>query len=119
MASAMGERFLMGEIIPPIFIVEDLDVGVYASIHDVERHLEPIDIRNQEYVAYDAVGKLLRLGINGNRVTVLPAEHKPSHASKLKKTLCDFLKAIKKPVTDDQRRKLSLLVEASKEFVVH
>ena len=44
---------------PPFFLIDDLDVAVFASLRDVELFLEP------EYlgvaVIYDATGRLIRL----------------------------------------------------------
>ena len=48
-------------MVPPIIIVEeDCDVSVYTTVHDAEIAMEPIDVRNGIYTAYDSQGRLLR-----------------------------------------------------------
>ena len=48
---------------PPIIIVEHGDVTIFESVAKAQLGLEPIDVRNGEYVAYDGDGRLLRLTV--------------------------------------------------------
>jgi len=47
----------------PIIINEHGDVSAYRSLEDACSYMEVIDVRNNEYVAYDADGYLLNLKI--------------------------------------------------------
>lgn len=47
----------------PIIISEHGDVSVFNTIEAAEQYLEAIDVKNNEYIAYDANGKLLNLKI--------------------------------------------------------
>lgn len=47
----------------PIIVNERGDVSIYRSAEQVERALEAVDVRNGEYVAYDAEGKPLILSV--------------------------------------------------------
>jgi hypothetical protein len=40
------------------------DLCVYASVGEIEDHLEEIDVENQEYTAWDAAGVLLALEVD-------------------------------------------------------
>ncbi|MBB1062172.1 hypothetical protein [Marilutibacter spongiae] len=46
---------------PPIVVVESGDICVFPSVDAAARYLEPVDVRNGEYVAYDSAGFLLKL----------------------------------------------------------
>ena len=46
---------------PPILIVESYDISVHPSIEHAERFLEPFDVKNGIYTAYDYEGNLLDL----------------------------------------------------------
>ena len=56
---------------PPIVIDEHGDVSFYASVEAAARALEPIDVKNNEYVAYDSQGYILQLACRGPRVVIL------------------------------------------------
>ncbi|MUV14522.1 hypothetical protein [Noviluteimonas gilva] len=55
---------------PPIIIDEHGDVSVFESVEAAARYIEPIDVRNNEYVAYDSAGYLLRLVPTEPRVSI-------------------------------------------------
>ena len=46
---------------PPVVIDENGDVSLYWSVEAAARALEPIDVKNSEYVAYDSEGFVLTL----------------------------------------------------------
>jgi hypothetical protein len=100
---------------PPIIIVEDLDVSVYTTVLDAEIAMEPIDVKNGVYTAYDSQGRLLWpivekkiykpkkwwefLLLCGNVevevVTLREAESEPLHADELRRILIDYLQRMK------------------------
>lgn len=49
----------------PIVIVEigDIDIDLYNSVEEAQQSMEVVDVSNNEYMAYDAKGNLLRLKI--------------------------------------------------------
>ena len=47
----------------PLIICEQGDLDLFESIESACNYLEPIDIRNDEYIGYDASGQLLKLEI--------------------------------------------------------
>jgi len=55
----------------PILIDESGDITIFDSIEDAERYMEPIDVRNGEYIARDAEGVLLDVRIVTERIPVL------------------------------------------------
>jgi hypothetical protein len=46
---------------PPIIIDEHGDITLFPSVETAARYVEPMDVRNNEYVAYDSAGFLLQL----------------------------------------------------------
>lgn len=75
----------------PIIVDENGDVNIFESIEDAERYLEPTDVENNEYTAYDSQGRLLRLIATHPRITIESAELEPSHISQLHTILQRFL----------------------------
>ncbi|QMU61548.1 MAG: hypothetical protein GKR92_07500 [Gammaproteobacteria bacterium] len=45
----------------PIILNENSDLLLFSSEEELTSYIEPIDVKNNEYVAYDANGKLLSL----------------------------------------------------------
>jgi hypothetical protein len=78
----------------PIIIYEHGDISFFESVQDVERYLEPIDVKNDEYIAYDSEGRLLQLSVEHrtpvDRVVLSYSETQPMHALELKQILLDF-----------------------------
>jgi hypothetical protein len=83
----MEEQILMKA---PIIVVESGDILFFRSLSIAEHYLEPIDVRNNEYIAYDSVGRLLRLVPCEHIVRIELAEENPTHADKLKEALLAF-----------------------------
>jgi hypothetical protein len=100
----------MNLIKPPIVIVDRRgnDINIHASIEDAQLHLEAIDVKNNEYTAYDSEGRLLALDVvidktsilfgffqtSVERVRIRQAEDDPFHADELRTALFRFLKAL-------------------------
>lgn len=78
----------------PVIIADGLDVTLYASLHDVEQHLETIGVRRGGYVGYDAAGRLLDIRADDDKVIIVAAEAHPSHAAELEQALRDSLQAL-------------------------
>lgn len=73
---------------PPIIADNKGDVLVFRSPQEAELYIETVDVQNQEYVAYDSEGRLLRLlAIKRNKVALELMENEPSHASQLRTLL--------------------------------
>lgn len=47
----------------PIIVVENGDVAIFESAVKAELGLEPVDVKNGEYVAYDGDGRQLCLTV--------------------------------------------------------
>ena len=91
---------------PPIVVNNRGDVMFFASIEDVERELEAIDVENREYVAYDSEGHLVELGtaprkgllfFGIKRVVVQGVEPAPAHAGELQELLRKFFRRVGEP----------------------
>lgn len=107
---AFGQKFL-GSLLtmkPPI-IVLNLDEGgtpmFFKSREDAERYIEPVDVNNGEYAAYDGEGRQLllrafedkgarafgRFWTTGGYVVIEDAEQEPRHVEELRHALLAFL----------------------------
>ena len=95
---------------PPIFVDDHGDVSVFRSVPFAESWMEPIDIENREYTAYDAAGRLLALSADRRRCYIALAEQEPTHSAELLERLRKFLRAVKDPVGDDPTYDLPRLV---------
>ena len=63
----------------PIILNENGDVSLFATLEDAARYMEPIDVRNNEYVAYDSEGYRLKLVPAAKNVMITGRiEDKPS-----------------------------------------
>lgn len=104
---------------PPVFVIEANDVSVHSSLEDAALQLEPIDVKDNLYAAYDSEGRLLHLEPEGHRVKISLVEEVPRHGHELEEALRRYLTAIGKPEGRDPQCDLPCLVEVCKEFIVH
>ena len=59
-------------ISPPVIINEaDGSLGIFRSVEAAEQHLEPIDVENDEYTAYDSTGRRLKLCVRSRPRRIL------------------------------------------------
>lgn len=106
----------MNQATPPIFVIDGQDVIVFESVKEAKLSLEPIDVTNSVYVAYDAQGRLLRLETDDRRVNMFLAQDEPTHADELEAALREFLQAMNEPIANDTTCGLPSLVEACRKF---
>lgn len=88
---------------PPFVLVDNTgDIEVFDTVQELEQYAEPVDVRLNEYVAYDAEGRLLDLRceevVSGrflrvrlSVVRVVEAEQEPAHLDDLRRSLLRFL----------------------------
>jgi hypothetical protein len=96
---------------PPIIVDEHGGVEIYKTIEEAAMDLEAVDVENNEYVAYDSEGRLLRLiPTSVHAVTIESAEQEPSHTDELHAVLFKFLM--------DNGERASWLKEASLQELV-
>ena len=89
----------------PIVVDNFGDLLIFSSIADAQRYLEPIDVRDKEYLAYDSEGRLLKLDVaieksdlrkiptladGGEQIVLRPAEAEPLHAAELQGKLIQY-----------------------------
>jgi hypothetical protein len=116
MAPPLGEGVLMRKAIIPIFIVDGLDVSAYGSLDEAVAGLEPVDIKNNAYVMYDAEGTLIRLTTDGNRITA-SVDDEPKHATQLEYALREFLTLMDDTQADQASCDLPCLVKACLKYI--
>jgi hypothetical protein len=76
---------------PPIIVDNYGDTMIFTSIEDAEVYLEPIDVENGEYIAYDSEGRLLELIPTHPRITIRCSEQEPMHSDELRELLVSML----------------------------
>jgi hypothetical protein len=79
----------------PIIISEPGDVFVFDSVDKTMAYIEPPDVFDNLYTAYDSEGRLLNLKAVSrnyeNAITIEVAEDTPAHQMELRNLLVDFL----------------------------
>ena|SRR5215204_1884251 len=104
---------------PPIFVYEPADLSVFESIAAAELGVEPIDVRNNEFLYYDAEGRILEAsvvtderGIERTLITGSDAFNKPG----LKHALVEFFSALHYSRPELENMELFELVNESLKF---
>lgn len=88
MASSVGE----GLVKPPYFVLEDGDVSAYPDYRAIEKHLEPVDVKNGAYRIFDSTGTEIAVNVTKGRVHIGdPVGNDPEH---LAETLRRFLATV-------------------------
>jgi hypothetical protein len=113
----MGVGFLMNAPTGPFFVVDGLDVTVYASLEDVEQTLEPEDVVAGGLAVYDAEGRMLELKKSAWRVRAFLGGPEATQRDRLEESLRAFLGARNEPVASDPRSILSDLVAVSRRYI--
>lgn len=105
---------------PPIILDENGNILLFRSKRIAEDYIEPEDVMNNEYIIYDSEGRLLRLGVTINNMSIFlnilnikrwrtkisTIEDTPGHSDELKKKIIKFLYRIK--IEDNSIDRLSL-----------
>jgi hypothetical protein len=95
----------MSTPLPLIVVTDNGEILVFTSKAKAESYLEPIDVRDGEYVAYDPEGRLFSIGVQTQeqrllgdvrtelpeRVVVRAEEEIPAHSDDLRRKLLDYL----------------------------
>lgn len=106
----------MSKIILPIFVIEGEDVIIFNSLEDVQSQLEPIDVRNNIFISYDAEGKLVKIETDGRYINVKLVEEEPMHVAELEALLRNYLIAMKEPEAEEATCDLQCLVQLSLKY---
>ena len=101
---------------PPIIVDESGDTFILEPVESAERYLEPIDVEDNIFVAFDSVGRLLRLLPTTPRVTIEAAEEVPNHTEQVRALLIELLKNCRSTEPNLSRLTLSELVQKSLAF---
>lgn len=76
---------------PPIVVNENGDISIFATVEAAARYIEPVDVRNHEYVAYDSAGFRLRLLPSEPAVTIAGYTSEEPEPSELERALRSFI----------------------------
>jgi len=115
-------HFIEGRIVgpahaakPPIIADNRGDLCVFETVAQAESYMEPVDVRNGEYVVFDSEGRLLVpvVASNGNRErTVLKsAESIPAHEKALRDALVRFLAKTRSASPSPEKMSLAQLLD--------
>ena len=96
---------------PRIVVSNRGDVLLFDSEQAAESYLEPADVRNEEYMAYDTEGRLLSLRVEGNKVQIVAADLMPQHQDDLRVVLESFLMRVGDLTQEHRRLSLPQLAE--------
>jgi hypothetical protein len=116
-------------MIPPIIVDEYGDLAFFRSAADAERYLEPIDVKNEEYTAYDSVGRRLTLGVarketrffygilkGAVEVVTVRDESGVDAAEELRQLLLEYLEGTGKSTKSLEGAALETLIEQAVQF---
>src|SRR5690348_8621436 len=87
----------------PIFLNESRipgqlgDLRMFDDADALRGYVEPIDVENGEYTAFDAEGRLLSLSSDGKTISVQEGEAEPTHAADLARLLREMLATSRYP----------------------
>jgi len=116
-------------IVTPVIVDEHGDVSFFESVEHAEGKLEAIEVRNEEFVAYDSEGRLLKLDIERAEtstffglgetmleyVVIESARDRPNHAPQLRAALVRFFERVGVPPDDSDHVTLRELVRGGVE----
>lgn len=104
-------------MLAPIVINEHGDVSFYPDVSFAARALEPIDVRNNEYVAYDSLGYTLLLEPGPQRVKITGRASVIPKPEELNAVLRSFYeRAADEPVPSSVESLQQLLAHCIKKF---
>lgn len=55
---------------PIVIFEQECDLAMFNTVRDAERYLEPIDVKNDEYIGFDSEGRLLAIKVEQNKVRI-------------------------------------------------
>lgn len=104
-----------------VIAYEHGDVIVFGSIFAAERYLEPIDVRNEEYILYNGNARRLIPNVEVDsgsieRVVITFDENEPLHTSELREILTGLLTFAGEKVEILEQMSLEHLVLESLKF---
>lgn len=70
---------------------------IFATVESAEQYLEPIDVANNEYVGFDALGRKLAFSTTRQRVTIGLSDNPAMYQAELEDLLRAFLGAARHP----------------------
>jgi hypothetical protein len=97
-------------IVPPIVVVEGLDVSFFRTTEAVEDHFEAWFPALAEHHAFDSEGRALELAPRGSETVLIARDVEPAHAGELIDLLRDWLPMAGAPVADVEQLSLAELV---------
>ena len=118
---------------PPIVAFCQGDLAVYDSVEDAVKDMEPIDVAEGRWCAFDAEGRLLRIVlaeelrppsqtflqkvrsfftecIGPEGVRIMEEEREPTHGNELRDRLTSFFSEVGMPMEPPADRRLDELV---------
>ena len=108
----------------PIIVDGHGNVSIFESVEYAEQYLEPIDVKNEEYVVYNGEGHLLQLEISQKEllpifgrtelietVKISTTESTTNHSGELRKLLINFFRETKTALQKNDLLSLRELVD--------
>ena len=100
----------------PIIVDEHGTAMIFESLKDAELYLEPIDVRNGEYLAFDSDGRSLKLIPTTPEITIESDELEPQHQDHVRDLLIRLLSYAGVDSEVLKKKSLQDLVEACLPF---
>lgn len=91
--------------LPIIIFEQKCDLMIFNTLKEAESYLEPIDVKNQEYAAFDSEGMSLDIKVEKNKTQIEPTPFFKKET--LIDKLTEYLARVKK-IKKDELLKLPL-----------
>lgn len=105
----------------PIIIYENGSMDIFESVKKAELKIEPIDVKNGEFIYYDSEARILQAFVVKDsrgieRTVITDSEEEKINNSELEKILIDFLEYLDYQRQELEKMELSSLVRESLKF---
>jgi hypothetical protein len=118
-ASTLAEGLVKAlRITTPIYLIEGRDVAIFETVEDAQAELEPVLVRRQSDVGFDATGRPLVIESDARTVLISLNESAKADPQALAERLRRYLVAIGEKRAGEEECDLPCLVELSRAHAV-
>lgn len=96
---------------PPIILDNRGDIYIFLTKAAAEEYMEPADVVDNYYVAYDSQGRLLHINVEKGCVLIRDGDVSTSHADELRRILVRYLAYMKMPAAGFAESSLQDLIQ--------
>ena len=80
------------EMVPPLILNEGADVVAYPSVEALIRHVELVDVLNNEYEFHDSTGRVLEARVHKKKIRLIPTSRVEADSAALRGYMLQILR---------------------------